>query len=56
MHLRDCFAGLGHEVGDPPYSEKTPKESLAVPISPELSGAQLFGVAETIVRFFKKGA
>ncbi len=51
MHLQECFAFLGHGVGAYPESERAAKETLALPIYPELSEAQLRYVVECVRDF-----
>jgi dTDP-4-amino-4,6-dideoxygalactose transaminase len=51
MHLQECFAYLGHSMGEFPESERAAKETLALPISPELSEPQLRYVVESIRDF-----
>jgi dTDP-4-amino-4,6-dideoxygalactose transaminase len=51
MHLQECFAYLGHGVGAFPESERAAKETLALPISPELSEQQLRYVVDSIADF-----
>src|SRR5216683_896300 len=51
MHLQECFAYLGHGVGAYPESERAAKETLALPIYPELSEAQLRYVVESVRDF-----
>jgi dTDP-4-amino-4,6-dideoxygalactose transaminase len=48
MHLQECFAYLGHGVGAFPESERAAKETLALPIYPELSEVQLSYVVDSI--------
>lgn len=51
MHLQECFAYLGHKVGAFPESERAAKETLALPIHPELTEAQARYVVESASEF-----
>jgi dTDP-4-amino-4,6-dideoxygalactose transaminase len=52
MHLQECFASLGYKQGDFPQSENAAKETLALPIYPELTDAQAQHVTQVIRDFF----
>ena len=52
--MQKCFAYLGHREGDFPESARAAKETLALPIYPELSDAQAEWVVECIGQFLKK--
>lgn len=54
MHLQECFEYLHHKVGEFPESEGAAKETLALPIYPELSDAQAEYVVECVRDFFQK--
>ncbi|MEO8055185.1 MAG: DegT/DnrJ/EryC1/StrS family aminotransferase [Acidobacteriota bacterium] len=51
LHLQECFAALGHKAGDFPESEKAAKETLAIPVFPELSVEQKAFLASTLAEF-----
>jgi len=51
LHLQECFQGLGYAEGDLPESEAAAKESLAIPIYPELEEAQQAYVVDRIAEF-----
>ena len=52
LHLQQCFAYLGHKAEDYPQSERAARESLALPIYPELTETQLQYTVDTIDSFY----
>ena len=51
LHLQQCFASLGYKPGDMPHSEAAAKETLALPIYPELTEEQIRYVAASVREF-----
>ena len=53
LDRQECFAYLGTAAGAYPESERAAAETLALPIYPELTEAQLAHVVASVTEFFK---
>ena len=54
LHLQECFRYLGCKRGNLPVSEKAAKETLALPIYPELTPEEQEYVVNKIAEFYRK--
>ena len=54
FHSQECFAHLGYEPGDFPETETAAKETLAIPIYPELTIEQKEYVVDCISEFYRQ--
>lgn len=54
LHLQQCFHHLGYKEGAYPEAERAAKETLALPIYPEITEAQRALVVRTVRDFFSR--
>lgn len=53
LHLQKCFKYLGYKKGDFPNSEKASKETLAIPVYPDLTPQELEYIVGAIKEFLR---
>src|SRR5262249_56972994 len=56
LPLQPAFAHLGHGPGDFPNAERVSRRSLALPLYPALTDAQIDALADAVGCFFTAGA
>ncbi|MBL3539676.1 DegT/DnrJ/EryC1/StrS aminotransferase family protein [Aminivibrio sp.] len=54
LHLQKCFSFLGYSEGDFPVSEQLSRETLALPVFPELTMDEQVRIVSAIGRFYDK--
>ncbi len=53
LHLQVCFGYLGHKPGDFPHSETAARQTIALPMYPELTDEALRHVVGSIAEYFR---
>ena len=53
LHLQGCFKYLGYKKGDFPESEKASVQTLAIPVYPDLTRAELDYIIQSIREFLR---
>lgn len=55
LHLQKCFSNLGYKEGSFPVSERLAKETVALPMSSELTNSEVSEVCDAIRMFYGTG-
>jgi dTDP-4-amino-4,6-dideoxygalactose transaminase len=55
LHLQDCFSAEGWRPGSFVHAEAAARETLALPVFPELTSAQQQYVVDSIAEFYREG-
>jgi dTDP-4-amino-4,6-dideoxygalactose transaminase len=55
LHVQECFKPLGLKPGDFVHSETAARETLALPVYPELTDEQQRYVVASIAAFYREG-
>ncbi|RUL82346.1 DegT/DnrJ/EryC1/StrS family aminotransferase [Tautonia sociabilis] len=53
LHLQECFSSLGYQPGDFPVSERAARETIALPMYPELSADAIRRVVDLLAHFYR---
>jgi dTDP-4-amino-4,6-dideoxygalactose transaminase len=56
LHLQECFERLGYKPGDLPHTEAAARETIALPVYPELTQQQREHVVNTIATYLETAA
>jgi dTDP-4-amino-4,6-dideoxygalactose transaminase len=56
LHQQECFADLGYGEADLPETESAARETIALPVYPELTRAQLDHVVASLTGFLREAA
>jgi len=52
LHLQECFKDLGYKKGDFPESEKAARQTLAIPVYPDLTAQEIKYIMRAVEEYF----